>query len=162
MGEFGPILAEQLQKAGFDAQYTQPADLGDRLAQGKIDAFLYGNGGSIADPYLTMNLYHGRYVKPTGEAIYPAWRWKNDAYDKIVDEMATVPMNDPRLVTLFHQGMEIFLKEIPALPLFQFYHRMPMNTEYWTNWPTDENNYVNEAYWHLTFLIVLMNIKATK
>ena len=162
MGEFGPILAEQLQKAGFDAKYTQPADLGDRLSQGKIDSFLYGNGGSIADPYLTLNLYHGRYVRPTGESIYPAWRWKNDAYDAIVDEMATVPMGDPRLVDLFHKAMEIFLKELPALPLFQFYHRMPMNTEYWTNWPTDENNYVNEAWWHLTFPVVLMNLKSTK
>ena len=34
-----------------------------------------------------------------------------------------------------------------------------MNTTYWKNWPTAENAYVNGASWHLTYPIVLWNLK---
>ena len=34
-----------------------------------------------------------------------------------------------------------------------------MNTTYWTNWPTKDNAYVNGAFWHLTWAMVLWNLK---
>ena len=34
-----------------------------------------------------------------------------------------------------------------------------MNTTYWKNWPTADNDYVNGASWHLTYPIVLWNLK---
>ena len=163
-GEVGPIIAEQLRKAGFEASYSQPADIGTQVQQGTAwgGASLCGHGGSVADPYLTLELYHSRHIKPTGEPTWPFFRWKNEAYDAIVEEISTVPMNSPRLFELFRKAMEIWLPELPDPPLFQFYHRIPNNTEYWTNWPSDENNYVNEAWWHLTFPILLLNLKAAK
>jgi hypothetical protein len=41
----------------------------------------------------------------------------------------------------------------------QNFHRIPMNTTYWKNWPTADNNYVNGASWHLTYPIVLWNLQ---
>ncbi len=37
-----------------------------------------------------------------------------------------------------------------------------MNTTYWTNWPTAENPYVNGAFWHLTYAMVLWNLQPTQ
>jgi peptide/nickel transport system substrate-binding protein len=39
------------------------------------------------------------------------------------------------------------------------FHRIPMNTTYWTNWPTAETPYVNGAFWHLTYAMVLWNLQ---
>ena len=48
---------------------------------------------------------------------------------------------------------------MPAIPLLQFYHRLPHNQTNWTNWPSEENPYINSAYWHRTWLLVLLNLK---
>ena len=46
--------------------------------------------------------------------------------------------------------MEIWLPELPDIPLMQFYHRLPLNTTYWTGYPTQEDPYVNPAFFHST------------
>lgn len=58
--------------------------------------------------------------------------------------------------------MEIWLPNLPDIPLTELYHRIPYNETYWTNWPTDENPYVNGASWHLTFEMVLWNLEAVE
>ena len=46
-----------------------PADFVTRIQTGQAKAFLWGHGGSMRDPYATLdNLYHIRHVKPTGES----------------------------------------------------------------------------------------------
>ena len=60
---------------------------------------------------------------------------------------------------LFNKAMEIWYREIPEVPLVQWFHRLAMNTMYWENWPTEDNPY-NSAPWHLTCPITLWNLKA--
>jgi len=55
--------------------------------------------------------------------------------------------------------MEIWLPELPDIQLVQNYHRIPWNTTYWKNWPTEENAYINGAHWHLTFAMVLWSLQ---
>jgi peptide/nickel transport system substrate-binding protein len=43
----------------------------------------------------------------------------------------------------------------------QWYHRIPINTWYFTNWPNAENPYMNSALWHLTMMQVILGLKAT-
>ena len=50
----------------------------------------------------------------------------------------------------------------PELPIVQWLHRIPMNTTYWTGWPTQDGPYVNGAFWHHTFLLILMNLQPAK
>jgi peptide/nickel transport system substrate-binding protein len=87
-------------------------------------------------------------------------RWKNPEYDKIVDEVyVTDPENVAKLKELFHAAMEIWLPDLPDIQLVQNYHRIPLNTTNWTNWPTAENSYINDASWHLTFNLVMWSAK---
>ena len=37
-----------------------------------------------------------------------------------------------------------------------------MNTTYWTNWPTQDNPYLNGAFWHWTFPLLVLNLKAVQ
>jgi peptide/nickel transport system substrate-binding protein len=156
--DIGPIYAEQFRRGGFEVEFGMPADHSDNIGVGKKwYAWLFGHGGSVGpDPFLTLDLYSADRVAPTGESGWGSvWRWKNEAYTEIVDEMSTVPMGDPKVMELFHDAMEIWLRELPSLPVLQWMHRIPMNTTYWTGWPTEENEYLNGAFWHLTFPRIL-------
>jgi hypothetical protein len=57
--------------------------------------------------------------------------------------------------------MEIWIEELPDVPILEFYHRIVMSRENWDGWPTDQgDSYVNEASWHLTWSLVLHKLKA--
>ncbi|NCV00135.1 MAG: ABC transporter substrate-binding protein [Proteobacteria bacterium] len=160
----GPILAEQLRKAGFESAYSQPPDWTNQAISGKFGgAWLFGHGASIADPYYTLYLYTSVNSKPQGNTSGGGgnqWsRWSNKDFDKVLETMNNVPMGDPRLLDLFHDAMAIWLKELPTIPVWQFYHWIPMNTLRWSNWPTVLNSYINGAYWHTTFPLMLHKIK---
>ena len=87
-------------------------------------------------------------------------RWKNVGYDKLVDEAyVTAPDDIKKLSEIWRRAMEIWLPELPDIQLVQNYHRIPWNTTYWRNSPTEENAYVNGAHWHLTFAMVLWNLQ---
>ena len=160
--DFTPVLIEQLRQAGFDASFRATNDAYTRMTQGTARAFVIGHAASVRDPYFTLRLYHSRFVQPTGTAAEYFWRWKNEEFDAIVDRMAEVAPDDPELVALFRKAMDIWFRELPSIPLIQWYHRIPHNETYWKNWPTAENPYVNSAYWHRTWLLVLLNLEPTR
>ena len=157
--DLAPVLVAQLEKAGFDADFRQTSDTYTRLTQGTGKTYMQGHGGSVRDPYFTLRLYHSRFVKPTGTFAEHFWRWENKAFDALVDEMGRISPDDPKLTGLFHEAMDIWLAELPSIPIVQWYHRIPHNETYWTNWPTAENPYINSAYWHRTWLLVLLELE---
>ncbi len=160
--DIAPILVEQLRQAGYDASFRTVVgpEFSDSVYTGNVDAYIFGHGGSIRDPYSTMNLYHSRYSLPTGErATYP-YRWVNEKYDGIVDEMALTSPDDPKLMDLFKQGMELWVDALPDIGLVQWFHRIPTNQTYWTNFPSEDNPYINSAYWHRTAPLWINSLKA--
>ena len=58
--------------------------------------------------------------------------------------------------------MEIWIEELPDVPILEFYHRIVMSEKRFTNWPvaTEVTGYTNEASWHLTWALVLHNLVA--
>lgn len=160
-----PVITEQLRKAGFDASFLLPADFVTRIQTGQAKAFLWGHGGSMRDPYATLdNLYHIRHVKPTGESIpfTNLYRWSNQEFSDIVDQMRLLPEDDPKLKELFHQAMEIWLPNLPDVMTVETIILLPRNTTYWENWPTAENPYVHEGFWHRTALLFLVELQPTQ
>jgi peptide/nickel transport system substrate-binding protein len=156
----GPVLSEMLRRHGIEASMSMPPDFDDRFQKGQFVGSIYGHGGSITEPYSTLRLYQGRSVAVPGAHLVNFARWKNAEFDKITDEMyVTDPNNKPKMIELFHRAMEIWLPELPDIQLVQNFHRIPMNTTYWKNWPTADNDYVNGASWHLTYPIVLWNLQ---
>ncbi len=162
--DIGPVLAEMLRQGGFEVDFNMAADHSQRASIGEPGyAWLTGHGGSVGpDPFLTLDLYTSDKSAKTGEPSNTWWRFENKEYDAIVNEMATVPMGDPKVKELFVKAMEIWLRELPSIPLIQWFHRIPMNFTYWEGWPTEENPYLNGAFWHLTFPRILDQLKAVK
>jgi peptide/nickel transport system substrate-binding protein len=154
----GPVLSQMLRRRGITASISLPPDFDSRFQQGKFGGSIYGHGGSIREPYDTMRLYQGKSIAVPGAHLVNFTRWKNDEYDKIVDQAyVTDPEDVPKLKELFRAAMEIWLPDLPDIQLVQNYHRIPLNTTRWKNWPTQDNPYINNSSWHLTYNLVLWN-----
>ncbi len=159
----GPVITEQLKRQGVDASTSLPPDFDDRFGKGQYNGAIYGHGGSIRDPYETLRLYQSATLAVPGLHQANFARWKNETYDRLVDEVYVTDMNNKtKLVELFRKAMEIWIPELPDIPLVQNYHRFPMNTTYWTNYPTEQNPYINGAIQHLTMAMILWNIRPTQ
>ncbi|HSB69679.1 MAG TPA: ABC transporter substrate-binding protein [Candidatus Methylomirabilis sp.] len=159
----GPVITEQLRRNGIDASMSLPPDFDDRFQKGQYTGSIYGHGGSVNDPYHTLRLYQSVSVAVPGGHLVNFARWKNEAYNKIVDDVYVTDMtNKTKLMELFRKAMELWIPELPDIPLVHNIHRVPMNTTYWTNWPTEQNPYVNGAFWHLTYAMVLWNLQPTQ
>jgi peptide/nickel transport system substrate-binding protein len=159
--DIGPVIAEQLRRGGFEAEFIMPADHGTRISEGTARIWLNGHGGSIADPYTTLDFYTSKYYAPIGQPTSQNSRYNNAEYDAIVDEMATMrpDSNDPAYMDLYLRAIEIWLDDLVDAPIQQFLHRIPHNTTYWQGWPTEDSAYVNGAFWHLTFPLILQRLQ---
>ena len=156
----GPVLVEMLKRGGIDSSYSEPPDFFDNFSQGKFTGCLFGHGGSCREPQETLALYQSSSEAiPGGHAVNFS-RWHNDDFDKIADQAyVTAPTDTQALIDIWVKAMEIWLPELPDIQLTQGFHRLPWTTENWTNMPDAKNPYTNSAQWHLTFSLVLHNVK---
>ncbi len=161
MVDIGPVIAEQLRNAGFEAEFTTPADNGTRISDGTQKIWLNGHGGSIVDPFDTMDMYTSKYFRPIGEPTSYNSRFQNAEYDAILEQMAAMSKDDPAYMDLYLAGLEIYLDNLIDAPIQQWMHRIPMNTTYWTGWPTEDDPYLNGAFWHLTWPLILQRLEPT-
>lgn len=159
-----PVLVEMLRRGGFEAAINFGGDAYQNMAEGKPGLYLFGHGASLLDPYATMELYHSRFAAPIGTATggNRFSRYSNPEFDAIVDQMRPVAPGDPKLNELFEKAIDIYWNDMIDIPMVQWLHRIPYNTTYWTNWPTQENPYVNGAFWALTFPLIVMGLKAVE
>ena len=157
--DLGPLVAEQLVRQGINASYSQPPDASSRMAEGNFECLMFGHGGSVRDPYFTMKLYQSASVNIPGGHQVNFYHWENERWDELTDEVAkTHPDNVDTMQELWHEAMEIWIDELPDVPILEFYHRIIFSEKRWTNWPvsdSDVSGYVNEASWHLTWSLVL-------
>ena len=154
-----PVIAEQLRRAGFEVAPNTRPGFRDVIYQGKAAWWVWGNGASVNDPFHTLRLYHKRWYKPIGGI--PLWpsRWQNDAFSNLVDEIEKLPPADPKVAELVKKALTIFLEEQVTVSIAQFYHRIPMNTTYWGNWPSTQNPYIPPTFWADTGYLMLLGVK---
>jgi ABC-type transport system substrate-binding protein len=158
-----PVLVEMLRKGGFEAAINFGTDAGQNMSDGKPGLYMFGHGGSVIDPHATLDMYHSKYSVAVGQggAAYYS-RYKNPEWDAIADEMAALPIGDPKIPDLFNKAMEIFWTDMIDIPIIQWLHRIPYNQTYWTNYPTQDNPYLNGAFWHWTFPLMALALKAAQ
>lgn len=158
----GPVVVEQLKRAGIAATYAEPPDFFTRFSAGDYTGCLFGHGGSYSsDIYYSLRLYQTASTKIPGGHLANFSLWHNEEYDKLVDELySTSPTEMDRVMQIWTRCMELWLPEYPDIQLTQGIHRLPMNTTYWTGWPTAEDPYINPAHFHLTFPMVMHRLTA--
>ena len=66
---------------------------------------------------------------------------------------------DPKIDELFVQAMDIWLAELPIIPITQAKKLIPLDTTYWTGWPTQENPYDSPWTWWQSTHTLIHSIK---
>ncbi|MCP4141064.1 MAG: ABC transporter substrate-binding protein [Chloroflexi bacterium] len=165
------VIVEQLQQAGINAT-TRNEDATTWYNNFELGNFETRIGwqscGSVNEPWGSMNTFNTRWLKPVGERTgenQNAWRWSGETaerYSALVDEIHSLPVGDPKVDELFVEAMEIWLDELPIIPLTQARKIMPFNTTYWTGWPTADNNYIHHPTWWQSAHIIIHNLELTQ
>ena len=158
----GPVVVEQLKRNGIAATYAEPPDIFTRFFAGDYTGCLFGHGGSYSsDVYYSLRLYQTASTKIPGGHLANFSLWHNEEYDKLVDELYSIsPTETDKVMEIWKKCIGLWLPEYPDIQLTQGYHRLPMNTTYWTGWPTAEDPYINPAHFHLTFGLVMHRLTA--
>ena len=150
--DIGPALCDQLTQAGFKTEYKEPPDLwSGALAKGVLNMCVFGVACDL-DVYDVIEYFHSRHYAPNGTALpLDSWnaRFKNADYDAIVNQMTKMnPDDDPKAYRdMVVKAMTIWYKELPSIPIWQWIHFVPMDTRYWTGWPSQDDPYGDPAMW---------------
>ncbi|MGH2562831.1 MAG: ABC transporter substrate-binding protein [Thermomicrobiales bacterium] len=154
------VIADQLIAGGVgvEIQPLSGSALNDATRLGDYDLKL----NAFCPGYIVENLdlFHSKNYVPLGE-LAPwyernSFRYQNPALDTIVDQMFQVPPDDTAALTpLYHDAMEIWLADMPVIPIVQAPALVPFNSTYWTGWPTAEDPWNMPVSWWATFNLVI-------
>ncbi|MCJ8310533.1 MAG: ABC transporter substrate-binding protein [Rhizobiaceae bacterium] len=163
------VILEQLQRAGIDAKPVPVENgvfWGTALPLGEYElAYTWLSCGSINEPWASMGRYTAKDVAPIGErapGFNNTGRWNTEAtaaYSAIVDKMGGLGVGDPAIQGMVLDAYKYYRDEVPFLPIVQASKLLPYNTNYWTGWPTQANNYNHPAHWWGHMHQVLHNLK---
>lgn len=162
------VLVEDFQAAGINASTRNEAGStwDENWRNGNFEARMgWQTCGSVNEPWASLEQFNVKWLMPIGErADYDAWRWsgpKAEEFGKLVDEIGTLPLGDPKIQDLFNQAMTIYMEELPVIPVTQAKKIIPFDTTYWTGWPTFDNQYIHPPTWWQHFHVILQNLTAT-
>jgi peptide/nickel transport system substrate-binding protein len=165
---YGPPLSQQLRDAGFDATFDTSPGLNSAVQTGDhlLSLGCKGPSGVLGmDPYFMLSIYTSQYFRPTGEPA-PIWwatsRWQNAEFDALVEQIAPLEVDDPEVMDLFVEAMDIWVSEMPDIYIGQLIIRYPMSTEYWTNWPDQNNPYGFPHSWQWELQKTFINLQPTQ
>ncbi len=151
VNQIGPLVQQQLRRGGFDVTFYSNPDSSRIMASAQCPLMLSGHAGSsISDPLATLEAFHSKNFSPVGSASFYYAHIRNPDFDAAVDTIYGLKPGDPAIKPLVRKAMEIWYALVPEIPIQQYYHRLPMNRTYWTNWPSTENPYMPPAPNHVT------------
>jgi peptide/nickel transport system substrate-binding protein len=148
-------LVQSLTDAGFTVE-SAPGDFGvvvDTRINLDFDVQSWFECGSVTDPWSTLS----RYAGEAGSDNPP--QWSNDEYNDIVAQIGALAPDDPGIPDLTAHALEIFLAELPVIPLAQRPEPLVTSTAYWTNWPTNEDPYTMATSWTMQFHQVITQLE---
>lgn len=167
------VIVEQLRRVSINATIGAIGLVSfySRLVDGAFQARLSNQSCvSSVDPWTFLHGFNISHYKPIGEkagpyrgSAYNGWRWRNKEYSNIVDKMGTLSSgDDSRIDTLLIKAMDIWMDELPIIPITHSKQLIPFDTSYWTNWPTAENAYIQPAPNWQSAHVIIHNLKQSK
>lgn len=157
------VVVEQWQRIGINASSGNVAygTFWDNFFNGNYDARSgWQTCGSINEPWASLDTLNASYVVPVGErSSKNAWRWENEEFSALVDQIGVLPLGDPQIDELFVEAAEIYMDELPVIPVTQAKKIIPFNETYWTNWPSADNPYIHPPTWWQSTHVIIHNLE---
>jgi peptide/nickel transport system substrate-binding protein len=154
------VLADQLEAGGIEVEVQPLTDpvLADAILRGEYEIKLH----SFCPGYIfdNLELFHSKYYVPLGEMApwyeRNSFRYKNEDFDAILDEMAVTPPTEvEKIKDQFHRAMAIWLDDLPVIPGVQAPALVPFSSTYWEGWPSADDPWNMPVSWWATFNLVI-------
>jgi peptide/nickel transport system substrate-binding protein len=116
------------------------------------------------DPFFMFEKYHSKYnVKEGDRTGSNDAGYANPELDKIIDQLAVLPydMDNPTIKKLYHDAMDILLRDVVVIPMSQSMFTLAEDTYYWQGWATSKDPYAVSGTWVPTFVFNVLKIKPT-
>jgi peptide/nickel transport system substrate-binding protein len=159
VNQIGPLVQQQLRRGGFEVTFYSTPDSTRIMANGQCPLVLSGHSGSsIFDPLATLEAFHSKNFAPVGTPSFFYARMRNPGFDAAVDTIYGLKPGDAAIGPLVNKAMEIWYGSVPEIPIQQYYHRLPLNQTYWTNWPSTDNPYMPPAPNHVSTSVYIAHM----
>jgi len=158
--QIGTLIADNAKKIGIDIQVKAlpGTPFTDAYSLGDYDLTSHWLCGVALDPNQLYGKFLIRQYKPVGTRTPQdnnETRTQVQELNDIALQLEQVNPDDASNKALFDQGLEAFMKNLPAMPSIQTTYPFAFSTQYWNNWPTADNNYNIAANWWAQFLFVI-------
>ncbi len=165
MTRAGSMIAQQWQQFGIDAA-TELAEgtLLTRRAAGDFQAMISWSvetWGGHPDLSFFLDSWHSQFVAKPGQPQPPRnWqRWSNPELDRLIEQIRSVPFDDPRTVELGREFVKLAVREMPIIPLMAYNVFTVMDETYWTGYPSAANPYTNPVPNWANTKYMIVNLK---
>lgn len=161
------VFQSALKDQGIEASISiEVENFSDRYNTGNYDIILHWLCQESMDPYQVYASFSGaRGIADIGKVPLPVgqnpYRFKNDAFDKLLARVEAVNPESSGAKRLYDQILEMFFKLQPIIMINQMLDPFSNNTTYWKGWPTDKDLYITPNNWWGQFLFVLSHLKPT-
>ncbi|HEX2890709.1 hypothetical protein [Vineibacter terrae] len=157
-------VANEWKKFGIDVnvQQQQGGVFATEYATGNFQAGSYWNQNCAIGPDIWVRLewWHERYVSPNGQpASFNRERYKNPEVSRIIEQMARLPVTDPKNVEQGTALLQELVKGMPVIPMFGTSKFVPVNTTYWKNYPSASNYYEGPWWWWSNFKYIVARLE---
>lgn len=157
-------VANEWKKFGIDVnvQQQQGGVFATEYATGNFQAGSYWSQNCAIGPdlWVRMEWWHERYVSPTGQpASFNRERYRNPEVSRIIDQMARLPVDDPKNVEYGTALLQELVKGMPLIPMFGTSKFVPVNMTYWKNYPTAANYYEGPWWWWSNFKYIVARLE---
>jgi len=157
--------AEAWRKFGIDVNVIQEESAVFSTSQSTGDYQVIGAWpccGCIADISTNIETWRSNYYVPNGEvANANVGRWRNEEATDIMTELLSMPVQDPELVPKTQELLKIFAAELPYMPMYGSTYFTPVDTYYWTGFPSNADPYTGPWSWWAQFKYIIPRMKPT-
>lgn len=157
-------VANEWKKFGIDVnvQQQQGGVFTTEYASGNFQAGAYWNQTCAIGPDLWVRLewWHEKYVSPNGQpAAFNRERYTNPSLSRTIDQMAILQPTDPKNVELGTALLKELVAGMPVIPMFGTSKFVPVNTTYWSNFPSASNYYEGPWWWWSNFKYIVARLR---
>ena len=144
------IIANAFKAVGLNvtAKFPDYSKYWEDLTAGKFDMAINNFGSQVSATVWT--LYNWLFNPVTGEYMYNGnfGRYQNEELDELLRQVNSTPLEqEEKTQELLSKIEEIFLKEMPAIPLWYNGMWFQASESVWTNWPSEKNPYAYPVTW---------------
>ncbi len=161
------VIADSAKKVGIKItpSYPEYGTMTDDRGHGRYDLLL-GNDRQWSNTPWTYYQYLYQLPILDNQATANYERYTNQAAWALTQQLNRTPSTNVKAYqAVMSKLQKLFLQDLPAIPLWYNGMWSMVNTQYWTNWPSNKGGHYTPVswrnYWQMTSIDMLTHLRST-